>query len=370
MHNISTALKNHLAQETTTTCNLWKITRQDGLVIGYTDFVKDITYQDVRYSSITGFNQSAIKTNLSLSVDNLELKGPLRVSTSIADIDLTNEVMMSDADINAGLWDYAIVDYWLVNYEDLSMGHFIRKSGNIGQITTGRNSYTAEFRGIQQPLQQTIGRPYTPSCLANLGDSNCRVNMASYTFNGSVISLIDQHSWIDTSLNQSNSTYVKTISNITKQNPIRITSTAHGLSSGEKITFSEITGMTQLNGLTLPITYVDANTFTVAIDGTVFSDYVSGGKITKSIISEYFKDGYVEWLTGLNTGLKAGIKTYRPNYVFLHDEMIFDIQVGDTYKIVAGCDKLHPTCHTRFNNIINFYGFNLVPGQDRLGSGT
>ncbi|MDQ1326709.1 MAG: hypothetical protein QG564_1845 [Campylobacterota bacterium] len=372
MRNMSAALKAHYAQETTTICTLWKITRKDGNIYGFTDLNKDLEYQSVFYEATTGYTISAIKNTAGLSVDNLELTSALNnVPTAIKDVTFINNDQMTDADIQAGLWDYAFVQIMEVNYEDLSMGHLFLKSGRLGQIKTARNTYNAEMRGITQALQQSTGRIYTPNCVANLGDSNCRIDLATYTFNGSVEELIDQHSWIDTSLNQTNSTYQKTITGATKANPIVISCTDHGLSTGEFVTFSEVIGMTQLNGKTFAVTYLTNNTFSLqSSDGTLYTDYVSGGVITKKIVSEYFKDGVVEWLTGNNAGLKFDIKTYRPNYVHIHDAAVFQIQVGDTYKISAGCDKLASTCHGRFNNIINFYGFNLIPGNDRMITGT
>jgi hypothetical protein len=48
--------------------------------------------------------------------------------------------------------------------------------------------------------------------------------------------------------------------------------------------------------------------------------------------------------------------------------MPFDIEVGDTLRIFPGCDKLHTTCFTKFDNATNFVGEPFVPGADTLGT--
>lgn len=60
--------------------------------------------------------------------------------------------------------------------------------------------------------------------------------------------------------------------------PVSITSTSHGLSSGNSVQFSSIVGTTELNGNTYVITVVDANTFTLdGTDSSLFTAYTSGG---------------------------------------------------------------------------------------------
>jgi len=46
--------------------------------------------------------------------------------------------------------------------------------------------------------------------------------------------------------------------------------------------------------------------------------------------------------------------------------MPFDIAIGDSFEIQAGCDKTFETCINRFNNAINFRGEPHMPGQDEI----
>ena len=61
-------------------------------------------------------------------------------------------------------------------------------------------------------------------------------------------------------------------------NPCKITSVAHGLSTGQMIMIDDVYGMTELNKLSYTITVIDVNNFTLdGIDATLYTDYISGG---------------------------------------------------------------------------------------------
>lgn len=80
----------------------------------------------------------------------------------------------------------------------------------------------------------------------------------------------------------------------------------------------------------------------------------------------FYTLGFIEWTSGLNDGLKFEIKAHSPGVIVLWEQTPFDIGVGDTARIVAGCDKSIATCHAKFSNTANFQGFNLIPGSDYL----
>lgn len=70
------------------------------------------------------------------------------------------------------------------------------------------------------------------------------------------------------------------ITNVTLSgtDPVQITSTAHGLTSGMTVTITGVVGTTELNGNSYVVTIVDADNFTLnGTDSSNFSAYVSGG---------------------------------------------------------------------------------------------
>ena len=60
MKTISSGLATHLANETTTLCTCWLVTRRDSTVFGFTDAAADIVYNSVTYKASTGLTPSSI----------------------------------------------------------------------------------------------------------------------------------------------------------------------------------------------------------------------------------------------------------------------------------------------------------------------
>lgn len=80
-----------------------------------------------------------------------------------------------------------------------------------------------------------------------------------------------------------------TITNITQANPGVITSSSHGLSNGDHVYITNVTGMTEINSATVPYIVANSttNTFTLttlsgsAIDTTGYTAYSSGGRANR-----------------------------------------------------------------------------------------
>lgn len=164
----------HIAQEVTTLAMCWKCTRQDAAVFGFTTHDKDLSIGGVDYEAISGFLPSQMQWSASLAVDNLEAIGVL------------DSAAITEEDIRAGLWDFALVEIFYVNWADLSQGTVMQVKGRIGEVKTGKHSFSAELRGLMQSLQQQHGRIYSAACDADLGDTRCGVNLAALTVTGTL----------------------------------------------------------------------------------------------------------------------------------------------------------------------------------------
>ncbi len=102
--------------------------------------------------------------------------------------------------------------------------------------------------------------------------------------------------------------------------------------------------------------------------GTV-TTVTSGLIFTSNALTQaagYFTGGQITWTSGNNNGLKMEVKEFANKQVVLAQAMPYAIQVGNSFQIVAGCDKTHQTCISKFNNIINFRGEPFVPGTDAI----
>jgi len=94
---------------------------------------------------------------------------------------------------------------------------------------------------------------------------------------------------------------------------------------------------------------------TIAAAGIGFSDgWCTAGRLT--------------WTSGDNAGSSVEIKVHRAiggtDEFDLWQRAPHHIEVGDTFRVTAGCDKTHATCKAKFGNAVNFRGFPHMPGND------
>lgn len=164
MKHFSSALAAHLASGVTTMAYCWRVTRRDGVVLGFTEHDVDIVCSGTIFSAATGFTASQIQASLGLAVDNFTAAGALS-SESI-----------SEADILAGRYDDAILELLWVNWSDPTQFLIVAK-GHLGEIKRTGLAFTAEFRSLAARLNQKIGGTFQRTCSATLGDGKCRIDL-------------------------------------------------------------------------------------------------------------------------------------------------------------------------------------------------
>lgn len=203
MKTISAALKAHKSLSTTTVCRLMQVECTNGTLYGFTDLDVDISYDDgiheLRYEASTGFMPSAIAMDGGLSVENADLTG------IIASV----ETGIEKDTIRSGKLDYAKVRIYLVNYEDLSMGHEWLAYGNLGQVIYQDGQYTAEFRSRAQVLKQVnVCQAYSLICRAQYGDQKCGKPLVWIAGTVTSETAESTQSFTDSSLTQSDGYFV------------------------------------------------------------------------------------------------------------------------------------------------------------------
>lgn len=83
--------------------------------------------------------------------------------------------------------------------------------------------------------------------------------------------------------------------------------------------------------------------------------------------ADYFGEGVLTWTDGANAGFAAKVSAFTTGVVTLSLPMTFDVGVGDTFSIVAGCRKrLMEDCKAKFSNVLNFGGEPHKPTPDKL----
>ena len=164
-------LQAHLDSAATTLAWCWRITRADGVVLGFTDHDRRLTFDGTSFEPESGLVASELRSGSDLSVDAQDAEGVL------------SSDRITETDIADGRWDNAAVEVWRVNWADTGQRALLRR-GAIGQIRRGRLAFVAEVRSMAHVLGQTIGRSFQGTCDAALGDARCGIDLESPAFKG------------------------------------------------------------------------------------------------------------------------------------------------------------------------------------------
>lgn len=165
MKSIPIALQGHLDQDATTWAFIVRVAckgRHAGTVLGFSGLDAPISYNDgqglLTYQADNGgFMPERMQATADLNVDNTDLQG------WISDTGIT------EAQIRAGLFDYADVTIYRVNYMDLGQGHEVVAHGTLGETKFSQNGWRSEFRSLTQQLKQPISKMYSLKCRARFG---------------------------------------------------------------------------------------------------------------------------------------------------------------------------------------------------------
>lgn len=361
MKTIPTDLLEHMQEGTTSIATCWKVTLQGSpaVVLGFTDHDQDLTVSGVTYLARSGFMPTAYETQTKMAVDNLQAQG-------FIDNDIIDE-----QDLLNGLWDFAEVEIFQLNYKSIGDGIDVLTKGHLGQISLERGKFEAELRGIANAFTQARNRVYQPLCRVEFGSTECGVDLSAYTETGTVTSVsADGIVLFDTGRTEPGPAG-KTITAITKAANASISCTNHGFLVGQYVFFHGIEGMTQMNGEYGVVQTRATNSFTVNINSTNFDTFTTGSPNTATVSADgaggYFAAGKITMDSGLNSGLSMEVKQSSVGLIVLQLQFPQAVQVGDTYTIIAGCTKRFKTdCVTKFNNGVNFRGHPTIPGLNKM----
>lgn len=206
-------------------------------------------------------------------------------------------------------WYGARVDFARYNPVDVTMGPALRRVCRVGQAAVSRYTAKAELRTRAQLLDQPVGDLVTPYSLTELGDARCKIDLNSQT--------VDDYE-------------------------ITMTATV--------------------------VDVIDRQVFECALDGEI----KTGEEVAPD---DFYKQGRCVFTSGNNTGAEFKIITNvagaiigppQSNLITLWLPTNYDISLGDTLTLIAGCDKTRAQCRDKFDNVINFRGFPDVPGPDKV----
>jgi len=167
MREISAGLQAHLDGEATTLCNAWRVTRRDGVVMGFTDHDRDLSFGGLAYLAASGFEASETEDGNGLSAEGGDVSGGFSADAIRAE------------DLSAGRYDGAKVEVFTVNWQDPSQRLLLR-TAELGEVRREGGLFRVELRRLTHRLDQMRGRIYARQCDAVFGDARCGMNLAAY----------------------------------------------------------------------------------------------------------------------------------------------------------------------------------------------
>ena len=295
MKILDPTFKESLSKTSTTLCWCWLITRIDGVQLGFTSLDLPFQIDGVSYLPYTGFDPGAAQTSGDLgATDSQQLKGLLGASG------------ISPADLVSGIYEYASVRRFLVDYTNLPSSlssnppkHLELPQGHLAESKRNPLGYEIKVKDDLTLLDNQIGETTSKTCRASLGDDRCRVNLAPFSHNLTIIAV------------ESNRIF-------------------------------------DVNG-SLPAKYFDRGRllFTSGNNSGIHRD-----------IGFYFGRGSA-------VGSPDQAQVSPGNKMILSPVPApFEVEIGDTVLCVAGCVKTKLACVIKFRNFRNFVGEPDIPTTD------
>lgn len=158
-----------LNRELATIAFCWRLERRDGIALGFTTHDRDLTIGGLLYCAAPGLLPSSISCSDGFDLDTLDVEGAL-TSDAITAVDL-----------HTGRWDGAAVSVFMVDWEIPDGETLAVARGELGEVSTEGDAFTAELRGPTAALDQPVVEQTSPECRAQLGDKRCRMDLAALT---------------------------------------------------------------------------------------------------------------------------------------------------------------------------------------------
>lgn len=159
-------MPNWITPALTTLAFCWRLSRRDGIVLGFTSHDRDLIIDHLLYRATPGMVPSAIERSVSLEPDSVDLSGVL---TSDA---------VSARDLIAGRWDGALLRLFAVDWTNPGAEplHLVR--GTLGAVSIKGDAFEVELNGPTALFDAPVVEETSPECRASLGDKRCGVDLA------------------------------------------------------------------------------------------------------------------------------------------------------------------------------------------------
>lgn len=182
MRDLTPEFAEHIQSGSTTLANCWRLTRQDGTVLGFTDHDRALEFDGTIFSPTAGGDGGQVSSKLGGATDASDL------------IAIIADETISEDDLQLGRFDGAEVETWRVNWRMPEVRDLVRRD-TVGEIVKADGMFRAELRSAQDQMNVRKGRLYQSLCGTSLGASPCGIDLddPQYKSVGSIVALIGQN---------------------------------------------------------------------------------------------------------------------------------------------------------------------------------
>jgi uncharacterized phage protein (TIGR02218 family) len=144
----------------------WRIERSDGAGLALTSHDRPLRINGTVHEAVPGMLPAAVQRRAGFEPNGGEVAGAV-TSASLEEMDLA-----------AGRWDGAGVAMIAVDWRQPEGLSVPMMRGELGEVRLQEGEFRAELRGAAARLQAAICPETSPECRAELGDRQCRIDLA------------------------------------------------------------------------------------------------------------------------------------------------------------------------------------------------
>jgi uncharacterized phage protein (TIGR02218 family) len=176
MKTLNSGFQSALDSESRAITRCVKITRGDGVVLGFTEYDRDLVIDGVIYKAAIGFSPTATLSDSDLQVNSVKLSSVL------------DDGGINQTDLKRGAYDYARALLFIVNPYDLPSSlstnppkHLALLGGTVAKASYSEIDYTIEITGLTGFLSGKLTNVTSKTCRYTFGDGRCTKNLATVT---------------------------------------------------------------------------------------------------------------------------------------------------------------------------------------------
>lgn len=155
----------------------WRLERADGAGMALTSHDAPLASGGTIYEAAPGMLPAAIQRRSGLESDGGEVTGAI----SSGSID--------EQELIAGRWDGTRVALTAIDWRQPEAGEVSLLQGELGEVRLEQGEFKAELRGAAARLHRPVCPETSPECRADLGDKQCRVDLAGRSMVASVVAI-------------------------------------------------------------------------------------------------------------------------------------------------------------------------------------